>query len=115
MSEEIDAKNISEDEQAQPEPHRLTKLYNIIDWIDFALIIAVVVYWVNPDRFYRVPNIGLIFGFVSLIVCISAVITAVMLYRKGINKSKIRLIIRFIIWGIWIPIDIFFIVQILGG
>ncbi|MCL2847147.1 MAG: hypothetical protein FWE13_00135 [Firmicutes bacterium] len=113
--DENEFENSEVEQHNTSEKHELLRLYNLIDWIDFGLIIAIIVYWVNPERFYRIPNIGLILCFISLGVSLSALIASTLIYRRGVNKSKIRLTIRYIIWGIWIPIDIFFIVRILTG
>ena len=109
--------NVENSENTPKEQHRYAKLYNIIDWIDFGLIIAIVVYWVRPQTFDFFPNIalGLIFGFTSLAVSIAGIIVSTLLYKHKINKSKVRLIIRYIIWGIWIPLDIWFIVLMFAG
>jgi|GEM_PF-1591578 len=115
QDEHNESLNLEENQTADSPPHILTKIYNIIDWIDVLFVIAVVVYWVNPDRFISIPNIGLILGFLSLAICISAVVVAILIFKKGINKSKIRLIVRFIIWGVWIPLDIIFIAQFFVG
>ncbi|MCL2370970.1 MAG: hypothetical protein FWC80_07075 [Firmicutes bacterium] len=98
------------DKKEKPE---LLKIYNIIDWIDFGLIILIVAYIINPDTFGVFPHMGLLLCLISLCLSVSAVIVATLIVKKGINKSKIRLIIRYIIWGIWIPVDLFLIFRML--
>jgi len=106
--------NMEADGSGAPRP-RLVKIYNIIDWIDFGLIIFIIAYMVNPDTFGFFPHVGLLIGIVSLAVSVSAIVVATKIFRQGLNVSKVRLIIRYIVWGIWIPIDLFFIGSILLG
>jgi len=107
----------------------LLELYNIIDWIDFVLVIAVIVYIGNAARgvgagisyaiqepgfaFYNLfdlpPSIiGLLLTAASLIVCIAAIIVARLIHKKGAHRSRVRLFVRYLAWGIWIPIDLYF-------
>jgi len=105
--------NDEKEKKEQTEKPQLVKIYNIIDWIDFGLIILIIAYITNPDTFGIFPHMGLLICFISLGVSVSAIIIATKIYRKGINISKVRLIVRYIIWGIWIPIDLFLIVRAL--
>ena len=89
----------------------LLRAYNIIDWVDFLLIAAIVMYFVNPDLFDFFPHMGLLFAIASLAVSVTAVVIATKIYRQGLNMSKIRLIVRYIIWGFWIPFDIILIAR----
>ena len=105
-------------ENAESKPrHPLVIAYNVIDWIDFALVIAIIIYWINPNRFYPLPLafVGILLGFVSLGVSISAIAVSSRAYIKKVGISKGRLIARCIFWGIWIPIDIVFLAFAFGA
>ena len=119
----------------------LLTLYNIIDWIDFGLVFAIIFYVANAARdagsglqniFYpgngaieteQILNvfslppsvIGLLLCVASLAVSVSAIIVSRLIHKKGANKSRLRLIVRYIVWGVWIPIDLYFIVVYAVG
>jgi len=105
----------------------LLTLYNVIDWIDFGLVIAIILYVGNAaqgidsasfaDSMFELPPsvVGLLLCVVSLVVSVSAVIVSRMIYKQGANRSMLRLIGRYIIWGIWIPVDIYFIYVYAAG
>ena len=107
----------------------LLRRYNIIDWLDFGLVVLIGLYYfrmfqedmeVTPDNIVEVINtpislVGFILCLASLFVCISAVITAIKVWRSGANSSKVRLTIRLVLWGFWIPFDLLIIVTTLGG
>jgi len=115
------------DEQSKSE---LLTLYNIIDWVDFGLVFAIIFYvsrtfsdmgftmdyLINTSRdvgfiFYDFPPsvLGLLLCVASLIVSVSAIIVSRLIHKTGAHRSRLRLIGRYIIWGIWIPVDIYFI------
>jgi len=92
----------------------LLALYNVIDWIDFALVFAIIFYVSNAMRevesiFDLPPSvIGLLLTVASLAVSIAAIIVARLIHKKGAHRSRVRLIVRYLVWGIWIPIDLYF-------
>ena len=93
----------------------LLQLYNVIDWIDFGLVIAIIYYVSTAAReaesmLHLPPSfVGLLLCLVSLAVSGSAIAVARLIHKKGANKSRVRLIVRYIVWGVWIPIDLYFI------
>ena len=99
----------------------LLELYNIIDWIDFGLVFAIIFYVSNAARgaesiFHLPPSmIGLLLCVVSLAVSIGAIIVSRLIHKKGANRSRVRLIVRYIVWGVWIPVDLYFIVVYAAG
>ncbi|MCL2571610.1 MAG: hypothetical protein FWE11_04325 [Defluviitaleaceae bacterium] len=119
--------------EAEAEKSRLLSLYNIIDWIDFGLIFAIIAYsavsfqelgeglelfesgWLVYLLDFPPSVIGLLLCLASLVVSVSAIATAIMIQRKGANKSKLRLFSRFIVWGVWIPVDIYLIFITIAG
>jgi len=92
----------------------LLQLYNIIDWIDFGLVFAIIFYVSRAARdaesiFELPPSMtGLLLCVASLGVSVCAIIVSRLIHKKGVNKSRIRLIVRYIVWGIWIPVDLYF-------
>ena len=108
-------------EMQEIERSELLRLYNIIDWIDFGLVIAIVAYVSNAARdaesLFELPPsvVGLLLCVVSLCVSVSAVIVSRLIHKKGANRSRIRLIVRYIVWGVWIPVDIYFIFVYAAG
>ena len=92
----------------------LLALYNVIDWIDFALVFAIIFYVSNAMRevesiFDLPPSvIGLLLTVASLIVSVAAIIVARLIHKKGAHRSRVRLVVRYLVWGIWIPIDLYF-------
>jgi len=125
-----DATNFEREETVKSE---LLVLYNIIDWVDFGLVFAIIFYvgyaMQGTDFAYGFTNIfdtgsvswsdfmfalppsviGLLLCVASLVVSASAIIVSRLIYKKGAHRSRIRLISRYIVWGIWIPIDLYFI------
>ena len=112
----------------------LLTLYNALDWIDFLLIFVIIGYvGISPiafdfydwtyldisDIWYTIVNnltvVDLLLCTASLIVTVAAIVTAILIFKKGLNKNPFRLIGRFIVWGIWIPFDIYLIVMALRG
>ena len=112
----------------------LLKLYNALDWIDFFLIFAIIGYVaVSPIVFefsdlayidaeyiwHTIVNnlsvVDLLLCTASLIVTVAAIVTAILIYKKGLNKNPFRLVGRFLVWGVWIPIDVYLIVMALRG
>lgn len=110
--DEIKVDNANKTEIEKP---LLVRIYNIIDWIDFGFIILIIAYFSNPEFFGIIPHMDLILCLISLGVSVSAIVTARLIHKRGLNKSKVRLIVRYVIWGIWIPLDLFFIVRALVG
>ena len=105
MNENFDNQEVSS--SGTTEKPLLLQAYNIIDWIDFGLIILIIAYFIRPETVGIFPHMGLLICLISLGVSVSAVTVATLIHLRGLNKSKIRLIIRYIIWGVWIPIDCF--------
>ena len=106
----------------------LLTLYNIIDWIDFILIFVIVAYVVMSQNTIVIDDLAYLdtryiwnsitenLTIVSLVLCLvslavsgAAITTALQIYKKGLNKNPVRLVSRFIVWGVWIPIDLAFI------
>jgi len=120
------------EEREEMHKSNLLWLYNIIDWIDFGLVFAIIFYVGRTFRAvgfpfeYLIENIaqnaglifiefppsvvGLLLCVASLVVSISAIIVSRLIHRSGAHRSRLRLIGRYIMWGIWIPIDIYFLV-----
>jgi len=126
--------NTWENEYKEARRSRLLAIYNIIDWLDFALIFLIVAYYTNASQAtfamldmanannliealltFTPSATGLLLCLASLAVCVSAIIVAIMIQRSGANKSWLRLIVRFIIWGVWIPMDLYLIYMSLTG
>jgi len=112
----------------------LLTLYNTLDWIDFLLIFIIIgyvgisqiaidfhdwAYWDTANIWYTIVNnlslMDLVLCTASLIITIAAIVTAILIYKKGLNRNPFRLIIRFILWGVWVPIDVYLIVMALRG
>ena len=108
----------------------LAKIYDVIDWLDFSMIILVVAYvvmttpeaaatfdpewilWLNIF-FDHFPLWGVQLYLFSFIVCLSAIVISIMLRKVG-SISKLRLIFRVVIWSVWIPIDLYFLLLAIG-
>ena len=114
----------------------LKKIYNMVDWIDFGLVIAVVIYygrlfnivtddmiiiWPDFDFTYFVNlivenagSVGIALLAASLAVCTTFICLTVMMRKKreiGIARATAR-----IIWNlIWIPLDCYFLFMILSA
>ena len=112
----------------------LLALYNAIDWIDFILIFVIIGYvgiapiavdfadfaamdWATmwDMMVSSLTIVDLLLCTASLIVTIAAIVTATLIYKKGLNKNPFRLVLRFIVWGVWIPVDVYLIVMALQG
>ena len=112
----------------------LLTLYNALDWIDFLLIFVIIAYvGISPiafdfydwayldmsDIWYTIVNnltiVDLLLCTASLIVTVAAIVTAILIYKKGLNKNPLRLALRFIVWGVWVPFDLYLIVMALRG
>jgi len=115
------------------ESNHLQQIYNIVDWIDFGLVFAVIFYYgrlINSVQ-YQLPAgvvldyaqiislavehanlMGIALLVASLAVCIIFICLTVKMRRKrqiGIIRAAGR-----IIWnGIWIPLDAYFLFMIL--
>jgi len=109
--------------------YNLLTLYNVIDWIDFILIFVIIVYigasqsaivitdFADVDARYiwnsiveNLTVVSLVLCLASLAVSCAAIVTALQIYKKGLNRNPFRLLLRFIAWGVWIPVDLAFIV-----
>jgi len=101
------------DNNGTAEKPLLLQAYNIIDWVDFGLILLIIAYFIRPETVGIFPHMGLLICLISLGVSVSAVTVATLIHLRGLNKSKIRLIVRYIIWGVWIPVDLFLIGRFL--
>jgi len=88
------------------EKEQLEKFYNMIDWLDVGLVIAIIFRW-NSQAELPLADIAL--GLVSMVLCFSAFVVSRMLYNRG-WISKGRFIVRLFWWPIWIPVDLIFIV-----
>ena len=85
----------------------LKKLFNTVDWIDFGLVFAVIGYMAT-GLYGNTPLLGIVLCLASLGACISAILISRVLRKKGaITKTRMR--VRYVVWGIWIPLDIAFI------
>jgi len=121
-------------ENVENRKSQLLKIYNIIDWMDFGLIFLIIAYYSTisseaitaldlnqagaffDTMFSFTPSvIGLMLCLASLVVCVSAIIVSILIQKSGANKSKLRLAVRFIIWGVWIPFDLYLIFMSLTG
>ena len=108
--------------------------YDLVSWADIGLVIAIVLYMAGPAGQDALPvitigtnalpdttylfkylnNAGLLLTIISLVVTIAAITIARLLYTQG-ESTHTRWILRCIGWGIWIPIDLFFLVTILSS
>ena len=111
----------------------LKQVYNIVDWIDLGLVIAIIIYYSRliSDLLYNHPGgielnyiqfinlaienaniIGVLLVAASLIVCITFICLTVKMRKRrevGIVRATVR-----IIWnGIWIPLDVYVLSLIL--
>ena len=112
----------------------LLQLYSALDWVDFLLIFAIIAYvgvspvvvdfynWAYLDTaeiWYTIVNnltvVDLLLCAASLIVTVAAIVTAILIYKRGLNKNPFRLVGRFIVWSVWIPVDLYLIVMALRG
>ena len=95
-------------------------LYNAIDWIDVALVVAIVLRMMaladmntpnlGPLNFLLSANplVDVLLGGVSILICWTAFVVSGMLRKLG-EISKLRYFVRLFWWPIWIPVDIVFI------
>ena len=133
------------------EKERLTRLYHVVDWVDFGLIILVVLYFLNAlaramgfSHLFALINalrfdgelvnewvyemghdvimsmfemsgiLGILITLASLICCKLGVVLTVRLRKKG-YIGRFRAIFRYIIWGVFIPLEAYFLVMMLVG
>ena len=119
--------------ESTTEPVSLKQIYNIVDWIDVGLVIAIIIYYsrLMNSVLYDLPDgielnymqfmnlaienaniIGILLVAASLIVCITFVCLTVKMRKRrevGIVRATVR-----IIWnGIWIPLDVYVLSLIL--
>jgi len=102
--------------QAQQQPkHPLLTAYSAVNWIDFAIMMLYIAYIVGIEAasFLMIPRMVLLVGLLSIATSISGVVIAVFIFKHRLNKSKGRLVARCILWGLWIIIDIGFLVWFL--
>jgi len=126
MSNRVDA--------VEKEKSFLKKVYDVLEWVDWSLVILSVAYFMystpefttmleemDSDLVSRVigmlaqfPIRGASLYLLSLGVTMSAIFVAVMLKRSGVERSLFRVIWRSTAWGIWILVDLFFLLSALG-
>jgi hypothetical protein len=123
---------INDDGHPQTQGSGLLALYNAIDWIDFILIFVIIGYvgiapiavdfadfaamdWATmwDMMVSSLTIVDLLLCTASLIVTIAAIVTAILIFKKGLNKNPFRLVLWFIVWGVWIPVDVYLIVMAL--
>jgi len=117
----------------EPEQINLKKIYNIVDWIDVGLVIAIIAYYSNlmSNLQHELTDItewnyaqflslsiehatltGIALLLASLAICVVFICLTVKMRAKrqiGIVRATAR-----IIWnGIWIPLDAYFLFMIL--
>ena len=111
------------------EQSNLKKLYNTVDWIDFGLVIAIILYYSRyelPDitEFDLAQIVNLAIENASLIsvgLLLASLVIATTLICFTIKMRRLRLIgvaraTARLIWnGIWIPLDIYFLYMILSS
>ena len=115
------------------ESTNLKQIYNLVDWIDFGLVIAVVIYYGRLVNNLQVDfttaleldyavfvdlivenagSAGIALLAASLAVCTTFICLTIMMRKKreiGIARATAR-----IIWNlIWIPLDCYFLFMIL--
>ena len=108
----------------------LKTLYELVSWADFGLVIAVLAYMSGPmgadilpvitigtdtlpDSTYlfeMLHHAGVLLTLLSLLVTIAAIVIARLLRKQG-EITRTRWVVRCITWGIWIPIDLAFLVM----
>ena len=139
--------------ELETEKKQLTRLYNIVDWIDFGIIVTIILTFIyavmlgvgysNPIEFIQATNynpnlvddfiytfgeeeflsfimyimgsfgiLNLILYLVSLTVGVVAIFLTVKLRKKGFI-GRFRTVVRFIVWGVFIPIDLMGLYSIL--
>jgi len=98
-------------------PENLKHLYNIVDWLDLGLVIAIIWYYSRQDLSqllsfdYQASFFGIFLLLASLAISITFVYLTVKMRKHG-QVSKIRAIARLIWNGIWIPLDLFFLFSL---
>lgn len=115
------------------ESDNLKKIYNIVDWIDLGLVVAIIIYYtrlINSAQhelsaemeldYAQIMNLvtenvnlmGILLLVVSLAVCITFIYLTIKM-RKRRQIGVVRTIARIVWNGIWIPLDIYFLCMIL--
>jgi len=115
------------------EQDKLKRIYNIVDWIDLGLVVAVILYYMRlMNRLqYNFPAgegfdysqiinliventnlIGIALLVASLAICIVFICLTVKM-RKARQIGIVRTTARLIWNGIWIPFDLYFLFMIL--
>jgi len=130
---------------------RLLRLYDVVGWVDFGLIIAIVLYFFNAIArvvgfsnlfdFIKAlgdePNLvdywieemgtdaimsafemsglfGVIINLTWVIVGTFAIVLTVRLHKKG-YIGRFKAIFRYVTWGIFLPLDLFYLYMVLFG
>ena len=101
------------------ESTNLKQLYNIVDWIDLGLVIAIVAYYSRSDLTQlldlssaNATPIGILLLLASLAICVTFILLTIKM-RKRQEVSLARATAR-IIWNtIWIPLDLYFLYTLL--
>ena len=111
--------------------YNLKKIYNIVDWIDFGLVFAIIAYYgslmsrlpmqdITELDYWQIVILaiehatltGIALLLASLAVCVTFICLTIKM-RKRRQIGIIRTIARLIWNGIWIPLDVFFLYMIL--
>lgn len=99
-------------------PENLKQIYNIVDWVDLGLVIAIIWYYSRQDLSqllsfnHQVSFFGIFLLLASLVISITFVYLTIRM-RKHRQIGPVRAIARLIWNGIWIPLDLFFLITIL--
>ena len=105
------------------EPQNYKQLYNMVDWLDFGLVIAIVIYYsrlasnVGLEQIFdlsaeHASPIGIALLLASLAIAITFIYLTVKM-RKLRQVSIARATVRIIWNAIWIPLDAYFLYMIL--
>ena len=109
--------------QSTTEPKNYKQLYNLVDWLDFGLVIAIVIYYgrlANNYGFEQMFDLSAehtsLIGVALLLASLAIAITFIYLtikMRKLRQISAARAVARIVWNGIWIPLDVLFLFMIL--
>ena len=99
--------------------YSLKQIYNIVDWIDLGLVIAIIAYYSRMDHTQlfnlsgeHATPIGILLLLASLAICITFILLTIKM-RKRQEVSLARAVLRIIWNGIWIPLDLYFLFTLL--
>jgi len=115
------------------EQYKLQQIYNVVDWLDLGLVVAIILYYVRLVNrlqynflatetldYSKIINLirentnltGIVLLVASLIICVVFICLTIKM-RKTRQIGVVRTTARLIWNGIWIPFDLYFLVMVL--